>query len=228
MFMFGKRRFWISVITVLTAAVTFYISRKLTAVYNVNYWYSVSSIIISELLLGLSSAELMKTDERAMPLRLGNIIVSSLYLIFTLTSSLFLVGNIPENYLQIIHVAVLLFVIIFHILYGIAHFSVTENENLQKNAFLLKKDITVKLSKFKSMHYDWFSSNTALQRRFLSLQESVRFSAESFRGTEDFDNQVSETIGELMRTTCIEDALAVIERAENYVKLRNDAIKEMR
>ena len=95
-------------------------------------------------------------------------------------------------------------------------------------AEILSIGITVKLSEFKSMHYDWFSSNTALQKRFLLLQESVRFSAESFRGTEDFDNLVSEIIGELMRTRCIEDALAVIERAENYVKLRNDAIKEMR
>ncbi|MBR2509875.1 MAG: hypothetical protein IKB71_09020 [Lentisphaeria bacterium] len=65
--MFANKRLMIGIITLLAAGVTFFIANSFKVEHNANYWYTLSSIWLSEILLGLNTMEIMKTDEDAMP-----------------------------------------------------------------------------------------------------------------------------------------------------------------
>ena len=70
--MFAYKKIWFGILTLIVIAATFAISRVVTSVFDVGYWYAVGSIMLAELQCGLIVIAWMNSDLRTIPVFGGN------------------------------------------------------------------------------------------------------------------------------------------------------------
>ena len=80
--MFNQRRTLVGIVTFLTVLITSFIAWKSGSEYGTQFWYTLASVWLSEILLGFVCSEILNPDERAIPMMLGHLTVGILYFIF--------------------------------------------------------------------------------------------------------------------------------------------------
>ncbi len=226
--MFANKRLMIGIITLLAAGVTFFIANSFKVEHDANYWYTLSSIWLSEILLGVNAMEIMKTDEDAMPFFLGNLSVSLLYFIFVIIAMFLLTGNISAKNLLITHIVVFFVIIVLHIFLAIAHDSTQKNIAENKNLLSSKKIFIRKISEFKMEKSRMLDNNKILNKKFSNLSDSVKFASESISGSEDIDKQINDEFDSFLKVSTDIEAGIIADKLISLFKFRSDIIKNLR
>ena len=192
--MFAYKRTMVGILTLVVIIVSFCISCIVTDVFDECYWYTICSIMFAELQLGLIGMELLKTDERAMPIFAGNLVVATQYFVFTIV--MIFVDLSAKNSL-ILHSIVLLLMITLHIFLGLAHHSTKNNAKNQTVALQIKKDFLSALEEFKMNRSEWLMEDPVLAKKISHLLDEARFTPESIADTTEVDLLVFQKINEL-------------------------------
>lgn len=223
--MFAYKRTWVCILTLVIIAVSFAISRVVTSVFDGRYWYLIGGIMLAELQLGLITMELMKTDDRGMPVFLGNLIVAAGYFIFALCM-IFI--SCSEVTLFVTHSIALVVILLLHIFLCLAHNATLNHSAAQQTALQSKKDYLLKMEKFKMLRKNWLAEDPALAKKISMLMDDARFTPESVPGSAEIDMQVMQKIEALNDAETPAAAAICADDLKAAFAYRKMAIKDLR
>ncbi len=223
----GKRIIPI-LLTLLTLAATYFVSRLITTEYDLAYRYTLASFFIAEIFLGTAFTALMKTDEKAMPMQTIFLVISVLYLLFVAITAVSCAGSCLPGTLLIIHI-IGLFVTI--LLFGISKMAyrntIEVNNDIQKSTEL-KKIMTLEITRISGEKSQMFSKDKKLGRKIEEIEDSIRVLSDSIPCCKDADEKILSEIKELEKTTNIDEAISVAEKILVSIECRQKVIKASR
>lgn len=228
--MFNKRCTLIAIITFLIVLVTAFISfnELITTVSGTQIWYTLASVWLSEILLGLVFAEILKSNTRTIPFLLGHLIVSISYVIFSFIGVFIFTNNITDSALISILSIALLIVLILHISFGIASSSLKKSDGQHAVSLINKKLFSEQLITFKSIHAKWLSENAEFNKKINALIEDVKFSSDSISAAEKIDNRIIDLLEQMNNADSAENAVILADLIKTTLAERNTIIKNSR
>lgn len=223
--MFAYKKIWLGILTLIIISATFAISRAVTSVFDVGYWYAVGSIMLAELQCGLIVIACLNSDLRTIPVFGGNFVVAVLYLIFTLVMMMI---NVSATSLFVTHLVAIVLVLILQILLCLSGNSISGNAKAQDAALLGKKNFVVKLEEFKLKQRAWLAEEPALAKKIAALIDDARFAPESVTGAEDIDLQANLKLDALCNSPDPAAASACADEIKAIFEFRKEKIKILR
>ena len=164
-----------------------------------SFWYVISGIVLSEIMLMLSSADIGGNhSDKGLLYRVGNNIISIFYFCFTL-------GMLLPFYLEMRCVWILIFEFVglfaalsLQLGYAVVTHSTAEKASNQQRRLSDRKQFYTSLACMRPLLIEK-TSDDSLIHKFNQLIESAKFSSESLPGSEKINEEISNEIDSLKR-----------------------------
>lgn len=174
---------------------------------NTAYWYTAGALMAAEAMVFLAFMDVGGGHrDRAMPFRIGNVLVAVLYLVFTFVMIIPYAAEASTNAICLLQLAGLFTALTLHVLFLLAHRAVS---NQARRAAAERADVVnfkVEIESFKTEHENLLLKTPELREEMRELSEAVRFASESIPGSETADSRIHDAIGRLKKCAQTDDA----------------------
>ena len=165
------------------------------------FWFTMIGIMLSEFLLALSVMDLCQNHgDKGILFRLSSGMVSVLYFLFTLAMLVVYSQGAGEKTILIMQILGLFSALVLHVLLGLAGHSVAQQTGDFEAQQANKKRFRAEIDCLKPDLAPLFSSNKALEKKFLTLSDLARFAPDGLDGLEDRDQEIFDGIAALQKT----------------------------
>lgn len=226
--MFACKRFLIAILTLLVGFLAFFIAGEITGNFGFVFWFNLSAIWFAILFIGLSTMAMMKTDEKAMPMQFFPLIISLVYLGYTLIIPLFCFGVVLIGTLVIAHSIGLLTAVILIVISGMAHQNTIEIQNSVKQSFAARTSFRNSLSFFKMKYDQKLKENSDLNRKYMKLEDAIKYASDSVPGSEEADEKIKTAFQTLIDSDDAEKINKSLDELLLLIQWRQDVIKNLR
>ena len=197
-----------------------------------SFWYTISGIMLSEVMLSLSVMDLGGNHgDRAMPFRFCNGLVSILYFCFTLIMLVVYWYDADEKTIRVLQIVGLFVALTLYVLLGLAARSVSDQAAKFQAERVNKKRFKIEIEFLKTELLPFFSSNKNLEKQFMKLADLARFAPESLAGVEQLDQEIFDGIATLQNAAGTKNEIDIDKSISNLILLfqkRQILAKELR
>ena len=165
------------------------------------YWYTIGALMMAEAMLFLTLMDIGGNHrDRAMPHRIGNVLVSVFYLFFTLIMLIPYMAGASADAIRLLQVIGLFAALTLHILFGLAHRAV----DAQARQFAAERadivNFRIEVESFRVEYAELLRKTPELHKEMQELSDAVRFAPESVAGAEAVDFRIAAAFERLKKS----------------------------
>ncbi len=166
------------------------------------FWYVISGIVLSEIMLMLSTADIGGNhSDKGLLYRVGNNIISLFYFCFALGMLIPLYLGMKCTWVLILEFVGLFVTLSLHLGYAVITHTTAEKASNQQRRLSDRKQFYTSLAYIKPLLIEK-TSDDSLIHKFDQLIECAKFSSESLPGSEEINEGISNEIDSLKK--CLE------------------------
>lgn len=197
------------------------------------YWYTMGALMTAEAMMFLTFMDIGGNHrDRAMPYRIGNVLISIFYLLFTFVMLIPYTAGASTDAIRLLQVAGLFIALVLHILFGLAHRATASQARQAATERASITNFKVEIESFR-VEYAKLLQTPELQKEMLELSEAIRFAPESIAGSEAADSRIETAIDRLKKCAQVEETdpqelSGVIRELLTLFRKRQILIRELR
>ena len=223
--MFRYKRLILSVFVVLLIVFTWLIAFLLTDSWSNALWYQMCGIWISEALLGVVLVGFGNNSERALPSRMGNVVVGVLHLVY---SFLMLTLTCGETGVLLWVLGGLILALLLHTLFAFMQRDIKDDEAAQKAVFSLRNDLMAALEMLEVTKREMIVGDAALAKEFGKLKDAARFVSDGVPGCESADAEIRDGLAALKQCADAESMTRAAVELTARIGVRQNVVKRLR
>lgn len=223
--MFKYKRLILSSLFLLLFGFTWLCADHLVADKTRAFWYLLGGIWAGELLLAVNVIFMPRADDRALPFRLGELVVNILYILFVLLLSIpFRYDYLSSNGMLLWELGGLLAMLAVHCLFGFAMRDARDLGTETAGVLSRRKSLRDELERLRFARRHLIEAAPNVGAAFEKLKEDARFVLND-ETVADRDHEIRPALLEIENADSPEEVIRAVDKLRDLLRMLKNTAK---